>query len=73
MTANNDKELLVFNSNCTSVEVDHDKLMNLSTSNKSEANGDSSDDHLAYTTADNYDSDNVTLKGNAKNPSVQEM
>jgi hypothetical protein len=48
------------------VEIDNDKLINLSTSIKNEANGDSSDDHSAYTTADNYDSDNVTFEGKCK-------
>jgi hypothetical protein len=68
LTDNNDKELLVSNSNCTSVEVDNDKLINLSTSIKSEANGDSSDDHSAYTNADNYDYDNGTFEGKCKEP-----
>ncbi len=45
LTDMNEKELLVSNSKCTSVEVDYDKLINLSTSIKSEANGDSSDDN----------------------------
>jgi hypothetical protein len=68
LTDKNDKELLVSNSKCTSVEVDNDKLINLSTSVKSEANGDSSDDHSAYTTADNYNSDNITFEGECKEP-----
>jgi hypothetical protein len=67
-TDNNDNKLLVTNSKCTSVEVDNDKLINLSTSIKSKANGDSSDDHSAYTNADNYDSDNVTFEGKCKEP-----
>jgi hypothetical protein len=68
LTDNNDNELLVTNSKCTSVEVDNDKLINLSTSVKSEANGDSLDDHSAYTNADNYDSENVTFEGKCKEP-----
>ncbi len=68
LTDKNDKESLVSNSKCTSVEVDNDKLINLSTSIKREANGDSSDYHSAYTTADNYDSDNVTFEGKCKEP-----
>jgi hypothetical protein len=68
LTDKNDKELLVSNSKCTSVEVDNDKLINLSTSIKSEANRDNSDDHSAYTTAGNYDSDNVTFEGKCKEP-----
>ncbi len=48
--------------------VDNDKLINLSTSIKSEANGYSSDDNSAYTTADNNDSDNVTFEGKCKEP-----
>jgi hypothetical protein len=47
LTDKNYKELLVSNSKCTSVEVDNDKLIHLCTSIKSEANGDSSDDHSA--------------------------
>ncbi len=68
LTDNNDKELLVSNSDCTSVEVDNDKLINLSTIIKSEANGDSSDDHSAYIINDNYDSDNVTFERKCKEP-----
>ncbi len=67
-TDKKDKELLVSNSKCISVEVDNDKLINLSSSIKSEANGDSSDDNAAYTNADNYDSDNVTFEGKYKEP-----
>ena len=68
LTDKNDKELLLSNSKCASMEVDNDKLINLSTSIKSEAYGDSSADHSAYTTTDNYDSDNVTFEGKCKEP-----
>ena len=79
VTDKNDKELLVLNdlellvSNPTGIQVKiekvhKDKLINLSNIIRREANinGESSDDQSAYTTADNFDPDNVSPEGKCK-------
>ncbi len=79
VTDENNKELLVLNdlellvSNPTGInvkieKVHKDKLINLSNIIKREANinGESSDDQTTYTTADNFDPDNVSREGKCK-------
>jgi hypothetical protein len=79
VTDKNDKELLVSNdlellvSNPTGIKVKiekvhKDKLINLSNIIKREANinGESSDNQSTYTTADNFDPDNVSHEGKCK-------
>ena len=69
--ASNDLKLLVSNTTDIQVKiekVDTDKLINLGNIIKREANinGESSDDQSTYTTADNFDPDNVSHEGKCK-------